>query len=115
MSVRHALAHPIRLAAAVLSLSFAVIAPATADAYTKNPPNILTATCYGSTATFTWDTAWGKPSTWTISNSTTTLNGRFSKSELVSATKSVDVDCSAGGWDLSLTSGRSGSSASFTY
>lgn len=115
MSVRHALAHPVRRAAAALLLSCAVIAPASAHAYTKNPPNVLTATCTGSTATFTWDVDWGKPSTWTISNSTSTFKGRFTKLELTNASKSVDLDCSAGGWDLYLTSGRSGSSMPFTY
>lgn len=116
MLIRHSLTHPVRVAVAALAFSFAVIAPATASAYTRGDAvNLLSATCYGTTATFTWDTGWGKPSKWTIANSGTTLSGRFSKAELADGQKSVTLDCSQGGWDLYVSSGRNGGSIGFVY
>ncbi|MFM2184060.1 MAG: hypothetical protein RJB61_2354 [Actinomycetota bacterium] len=117
MFTRHSVKNSARLAVGAVALSVAVLVPATASAYTRGaPPSINSASCTGDVVTFTWDTSFGKPSKWEISDSSAAVlvSGRFTKAELVEGQKLVSVQCSYG-MSLALQAGRSGSSAGISY
>ena len=108
MFTRHSVKNSARLAVGAFALSVAVLVPASASAYTRGaPPSINSASCSGDVVTFTWDTSFGKPSKWEISDVGGVIeSGRFTKAELAAGQKLVSVQCSYG-MSLALQAGRS--------